>query len=81
MALLLISRVRVNVRDLGLGLGKEGLRVRAGTTRVLFKKGITWILWDYAVTVWSSGGEFDTSASGAGILFKENFCLCENGWK
>lgn len=43
MALFLISRarVRVGVRDLGLGLGKEGLRIRAGTTRILFKKGIT----------------------------------------
>lgn len=41
MTLFLISKVRVDVRDLGLGLGKEGLRIREGTTRISFKKGIT----------------------------------------
>lgn len=82
MALSLISRVRASVRDLGLGLGlqKEGLKVRAGSARVFFKKGITRISWSSMVSVWFSEG-FDASVPGVGIQFKEDFCVCENGWK
>lgn len=80
MALPLISRVRVTVRNLGLRLRllREGLRIRAGTARVFFKKGISWISWSSMVSVWFSEG-FDASAPGKGIQFKVDFSVCENG--
>ena len=80
MALPLISRVRVTVRNLGLRLRllREGLRIRAGTARVFFKKGISWISWSSMVSVWFSEG-FDASAPGKEIQFKVDFSVCENG--